>query len=58
MKPVLTIREESVEVPTDSFYRVLENIIDQANPHRHITPRLDVLFYPPKVYETIRKLKE
>lgn len=65
IRPVVLIREENVVLPLDDFYGAVHIIIDQASPRSYMSAdfvadpmAFGLVIYPPRVYETIRKLKE
>jgi hypothetical protein len=62
---VRVIREENFVLPLDDFYGAVHIIIDEASPLTHMScdylsdpMAFGLVVYPPRVYETIRKLKE
>jgi hypothetical protein len=64
-RPVLLITSQDVELHQQDFYRALDTIINRASPPAHMSAdfmgdplTFGLVLYLPRVYETIRKLKE
>jgi hypothetical protein len=64
MKSVLIQQEQNFGFSLDTFYRVVKNTIDQANPYCHMSCdflsdplAFGIFVFPVKVYETIRSLR-